>query len=392
MSQDQQETVANETCEDLKSWLIENDLGAIVSQLESSLTLEALSNLSPEQEERLFEQMTMSMATRSKLKNALQELQAKKNGTVLKHEGQNMDSVNAKGDQVNSTLQNGKESKTIEPHEDDAFSNDSSKQSKIHMPVLDPKFRERMREQKKESHPHTCINVCSFSPFFEIIKQNKKKNYLATMSKIVNGKRAKIPLQYHKKIVMAGAQSVGKSCIAIRLVRNTFDANMQATLGSSFLTYTLHVDYFTFELDIWDSHAGIVNSTFFLFAPFFNGKLQIQKNYDRMNDAMTLMNTFSFAEVSRIRENATAHQILIALVGNKCDLKDQREVNFDEVYSYAKEENLLFVEASAKTGENIHELFLLMAKCLPLEGGHVQGGHLGSVDLNTELSKSKGCC
>lgn len=50
--------------------------------------------------------------------------------------------------------------------------------------------------------------------------------------------------------------------------------------------------------------------------------------------------------------------IVIALVGNKIDLSASREVGKDEAKQYADEEGLLFLEVSAKTGDNVSETFL----------------------------------
>lgn len=40
---------------------------------------------------------------------------------------------------------------------------------------------------------------------------------------------------------------------------------------------------------------------------------------------------------------------MIFLIGNKSDLKDQRDVPHDEAKKFAEENGLMFVEASAKT-------------------------------------------
>lgn len=70
-----------------------------------------------------------------------------------------------------------------------------------------------------------------------------------------------------------------------------------------------------------------------------------------------------------VREHADPHLTCI-LVGNKLDLcsdessdgaaaggKRKREVSVEEAELWAKEENLLFVEASAKSGENVEAAF-----------------------------------
>ncbi|CAG9322368.1 unnamed protein product [Blepharisma stoltei] len=41
------------------------------------------------------------------------------------------------------------------------------------------------------------------------------------------------------------------------------------------------------------------------------------------------------------------------LIGNKCDLKDQREVSYEEAKKIADEWDILYIEVSAKTGHNI---------------------------------------
>jgi GTPase SAR1 family protein len=48
---------------------------------------------------------------------------------------------------------------------------------------------------------------------------------------------------------------------------------------------------------------------------------------------------------------------VIALVGNKTDLASSRAVSTEEAQAYANESSLLFMEASAKTGDNVVECF-----------------------------------
>ena len=48
---------------------------------------------------------------------------------------------------------------------------------------------------------------------------------------------------------------------------------------------------------------------------------------------------------------------LIALVGNKADLEDERKVSTDDGMTKGKEHKVLFVETSAKEDTGINELF-----------------------------------
>lgn len=50
------------------------------------------------------------------------------------------------------------------------------------------------------------------------------------------------------------------------------------------------------------------------------------------------------------------------LVGNKCDMNDQRKVEQEEGKSLAKKNNCQFMEVSAKSGINIDELFAALLK------------------------------
>ena len=45
------------------------------------------------------------------------------------------------------------------------------------------------------------------------------------------------------------------------------------------------------------------------------------------------------------------------MIGNKCDLEEQREVNYEEGEKFAQENNIHFNESSAKENININEIF-----------------------------------
>merc|ERR1711881_503543 len=68
------------------------------------------------------------------------------------------------------------------------------------------------------------------------------------------------------------------------------------------------------------------------------------------------------------------------LIGNKCDLEAQRDVTTEEAKTFADENGLVFLEASAKTGENVEGAFLETAKQI------YQNIQDGSLDLNAAES------
>lgn len=55
------------------------------------------------------------------------------------------------------------------------------------------------------------------------------------------------------------------------------------------------------------------------------------------------------------RQHANAN-MTIMLIGNKCDLAHRRAVSIEEGEQFAKEHGLIFMEASAKTAQNVEEV------------------------------------
>ena len=54
--------------------------------------------------------------------------------------------------------------------------------------------------------------------------------------------------------------------------------------------------------------------------------------------------------------------MVIGLVGNKLDLEAERAVQKEEAEKLAGENGMVFLEASANTGENVIEIFEQLAK------------------------------
>ena len=62
--------------------------------------------------------------------------------------------------------------------------------------------------------------------------------------------------------------------------------------------------------------------------------------------------------VQDLRQNCNVPDVLIALVGNKCDLTEKLEVTFEEADSFKREvKGEIFRETSAKDNNGVNELF-----------------------------------
>ncbi|PIK60842.1 putative ras-related protein [Apostichopus japonicus] len=77
-----------------------------------------------------------------------------------------------------------------------------------------------------------------------------------------------------------------------------------------------------------------------------------------------------------LQMSLTNPNTVIFLIGNKSDLEAQRDVTYEEAKQFAEENGLLFLEASAKTGEHVEEAFLDTARKI------YQNILDGSLDLN----------
>lgn len=72
--------------------------------------------------------------------------------------------------------------------------------------------------------------------------------------------------------------------------------------------------------------------------------------------------------------------IVILLVGNKRDLEEARAVTFLEGSNFAQENELIFLETSAKNGDNVEEAFLRCSKSIlaKIETGELDPEKTGS--------------
>ncbi|CAF0826047.1 unnamed protein product [Brachionus calyciflorus] len=187
------------------------------------------------------------------------------------------------------------------------------------------------------------------------------------------------------KVVLLGESAVGKSSLVLRFVKREFHEFQESTIGAAFLTQSMQIEDTTVKFEIWDT-AG--QERYHSLAPmYYRGAQAALIVFD-----ITSKDSFLKAQnwVRELQRQANTN-IVIALVGNKVDLANKRAVEYNEAKSYAEQNNLIFMETSAKTAVNVVEVFTALATRLPRNDRP-------SVDKDTirpdseNQNKKSGCC
>ncbi|XP_065850546.1 ras-related protein RHN1-like isoform X2 [Euphorbia lathyris] len=150
----------------------------------------------------------------------------------------------------------------------------------------------------------------------------------------------------------------GKTSLVLRFVKGQFFDFQESTIGAAFFTQVLSLNEATIKFDIWDT-AG--QERYHSLAPmYYRGAAAAVVVYD-----VTSKESFERAKkwVLELQRQGNPNLIMF-LVANKVDMEDRRKVTSEEGEQYAKENGLAFLEASAKTAQNVNELFYEIAKKL----------------------------
>ncbi|PAA52755.1 hypothetical protein BOX15_Mlig033808g1 [Macrostomum lignano] len=205
---------------------------------------------------------------------------------------------------------------------------------------------------------------------------------------------------YLFKVVLIGDSGVGKSNLLSRFTRNEFNLESKSTIGVEFATRSIQVDGKVIKSQIWDT-AGQERYRAITSA-YYRGAVGALLVYD-----IAKHQSYENCErwLRELRDHADQN-IVIALVGNKCDLRHLRAVPTDEARAFAERHRLSFIETSALDATNVEEAFVQILtavyKIAYDKVSHEEPGPTSWVPHNEQRtinlkqqgveSSRKGCC
>lgn len=184
-------------------------------------------------------------------------------------------------------------------------------------------------------------------------------------------------LDFIFKVVFLGDSSVGKSNIISKYKLNEFNRNSKSTVGVEFYSKIITQDNKNIKIQIWDTAGqerfkAITKS-------YYKGAKGAIIVYDITRRA-TFENVQEWFKDTKTMGDNT--YIVLMLIGNKCDLVNERQVSTEEGKKEAEMNGMAFMETSALDGTNITEAFELMAKLITEK--QISIGNLGLRDESPE--------
>ncbi|CAL9099025.1 unnamed protein product [Musa textilis] len=155
---------------------------------------------------------------------------------------------------------------------------------------------------------------------------------------------------YLFKLLLIGDSSVGKSCLLLRFADDSYVDSYISTIGVDFKIRTVELDGKTVKLQIWDTAGQEWFKT--ITSSYYRGAHGIIIVYD-----ITEMESFDnirqwLSEIDRYASDSVCK----LLVGNKCDLVENRVVEMEKAKAFADSFGIPFIETSAKDSINVERL------------------------------------
>ena len=156
------------------------------------------------------------------------------------------------------------------------------------------------------------------------------------------------------KIVLLGDISVGKTSIASRYCKNTFNEHHINTIGGAYLQQKIVLSNgVSIKLHIWDTSGQERFRT--MTNLYYHDAQAAILTYDVTNEES--LKSLDYW-INELKGKVETDNMILILAGNKCDVSDEeRKVDMRKGMQVAEKYGMTFFETSAKAGTGIVELF-----------------------------------
>mmetsp|Transcript_9661 Transcript_9661/g.23781 ORF Transcript_9661/g.23781 Transcript_9661/m.23781 type:complete len:205 (-) Transcript_9661:292-906(-) len=193
---------------------------------------------------------------------------------------------------------------------------------------------------------------------------------------------------YDFTLVMIGDAGVGKTSLLVRFADDQFAGSYMPTVGVDFRYRKFTLNGKNVRLQIWDTAGQERFRT--MTASYYRGADGVILVYD-----ITNANSFKHVVDWMKSVDKYARQGVVRMVvGNKSDMDTKRQVSKDVAMRYAEDMNIMWIETSAKSAENVTLCYRRMAtKLMTLhkDKKRTKESKTEKLDLNKPGRRRK-CC
>ena len=186
-------------------------------------------------------------------------------------------------------------------------------------------------------------------------------------------------------LITLGDSNVGKTSLSQYFVNQKFKQNQLATIGVDFFTKIIEIEGYKVKIKIWDTAGQELYKK--IVANTIRNAMGILFVYDITDIETFKQINYWFNEVNKFVNIKFFPSVL---VGNKLDCEDNREVSKEKGYELALKYKISFYETSAKTGENVNQIFqCLFEQIINVENIKKEDNNNNNKDDGKENNKSK---
>ncbi len=189
--------------------------------------------------------------------------------------------------------------------------------------------------------------------------------------------------EYSVKLLVLGDLSVGKTSFIYRFIESKFGLDQIPSTGLDLKTADVIIDDKKVRVQLWDTVGQEKYKS-------------ITKNLIQRVQGIIILfditNEESFNNLNswiKIIKEHCGDKMPILIVGNKCDLEEERTVPREVIYDYIKREKRQYIETSCKTGKNIKKVIDNISKKII---NSLTDKKNISFSLDSTTFKKKKCC